>query len=116
MEMSDRLTVERDAARAALEEIRLDSKTYHRWTTNKFDGEREMVGCNYCPASAEGQMPINHHRMCVLNPEREKAFEEERAKRGMAPRPILKCKARANGTAGGNDPQECEYPNCGCVE
>ncbi len=70
------------ALRDALEEIRMTSRTYRRWTTNKFDGEREMVGCNYCPASAEGQMPINHHRMCALNLDREKAFQEEREKRG----------------------------------
>lgn len=24
------------------------------------------------------------------------------------------CKARANGTAGGNDPQDCDWPWCGC--
>ncbi len=82
------LILERDASiraplEAVMEEIRRDPKTYHRWTTNQFDGERKMVGCNYCPASAEGQIPINHHRMCVLNPDREQAFEAERVRRAV---------------------------------
>ena len=50
----------------------------------------------------------------VMIPAETILMAEQEAKDRAAARPSWTCGARAQGTAGGNDPADCDWPTCGC--
>jgi hypothetical protein len=63
--------------------------------------------CRYC-----GATPAESCRPAVRNAF--KALDAARAVLAAAPKQPWTCAARAQGTAGGNDPADCDWPGCGC--
>ena len=57
--------------------------------------------CGDCECAEKGHEWYGSLRICVRCGSR---------------RPLIDCAAKRQGTAGGNDPVDCDWPNCGCKE